>query len=58
MKKHKRKMRARSDAEEGRIQAGIAADPDNPGWSAKDFRRAGGSGWQTRMDKARKKAGG
>jgi hypothetical protein len=40
MKKHKRKMRALSDAEETRIQAGIAADPDNPEWTAKDFRRA------------------
>ena len=40
MKKHKRKARALSDAEEARIQAGIAADPDNPEWSAQDFRRA------------------
>src|SRR5438132_7854021 len=40
MNKRKRKMRALSDAEEGRVQAGIAADPDNPEWSAKDFRRA------------------
>jgi hypothetical protein len=29
-----------SDAEEARIQAGIAADPDNPEWRADDFRRA------------------
>jgi hypothetical protein len=29
-----------SDAEEARIQAGIAADPDNPEWTANDFRRA------------------
>jgi hypothetical protein len=40
MKKHKRKMRALSDAEEARIQAGIAADPDNPEWTSQDFRRA------------------
>jgi hypothetical protein len=40
MKKHKRKMRALSDAEEARIQAGIAADPDNPEWTAQDFRCA------------------
>ena len=30
MAKHKRKARALSDAAEARIQAGIAADPDNP----------------------------
>ncbi len=100
MKKPKRKARARSDAEEARIQAGIAADPDNPEWTAQDFRRAqpfakafpslaesrrgrgpqkeptkvavslrltrkmverfkaDGPGWQTRMDKALKKAAG
>jgi uncharacterized protein (DUF4415 family) len=29
-----------SDAEEARIQAGIAADCDNPEWRANDFRRA------------------
>jgi hypothetical protein len=29
-----------SDAEEARILAGIAADPDNPEWRANDFRRA------------------
>jgi uncharacterized protein (DUF4415 family) len=100
MKKHKRRMRALSDAEEARIQAGIAADPDNPEWTAQDFRRAkpfakafpslaesrggrgpqkeptkvavslrltrkmvecfkaDGPGWQTRMDKALKKAAG
>ena len=40
MSKHKRKIRALSDAEEARVQAGIAADPDNPEWSAQDFRRA------------------
>jgi uncharacterized protein (DUF4415 family) len=38
--KHKRKPRRLSDAEEARIQAGIAADPDNPEWTARDFRRA------------------
>jgi uncharacterized protein (DUF4415 family) len=100
MKKHKRKVRRLSDAEEARIQAGIAADPDNPEWTARDFRRtkpfvkmfpalaksrrvrgpqkqptkvavslrltrevvdrfkAGGPGWQTRMDEALKKAAG
>ena len=40
MTKHKRKSRKVSDAEEARIQAGIAADPDNPEWTARDFRRA------------------
>jgi uncharacterized protein (DUF4415 family) len=36
----KRKARAISDAEEALIQAGIAADPDNPEWTAEDFKRA------------------
>ena len=100
MTKRKRKTRTPSDAKEARIQAGIAADPDNPEWTARDFRRAkpfavafpalaesrrgrgpqkeptkvavslrltravverfkaGGPGWQTRMDKALKKAAG
>ncbi|MBX9772844.1 MAG: BrnA antitoxin family protein [Xanthobacteraceae bacterium] len=100
MRKPKRKIRALSDAEEARIQAGIAADPDNPEWTAQDFKRAkpfavalpalakswrgrgpqkqptkvavslrltrevvdrfkaDGPGWQTRMDKALKKAAG
>ena len=102
MTKHKRKARALSDAEEARIQAGIAADPGNPEWTAQDFRRAkpfakafpalaesrrgrgrgpqkeptkvavslrltrdvverfkaDGPGWQSRMDKALKKAAG
>ena len=40
MTKTKRRVRLLSDAEEARIQAGIAADPDNPEWSARDFRRA------------------
>jgi uncharacterized protein (DUF4415 family) len=40
MSKHKRKIRALSDAEEMRVQAGIAADPDNPEWTTQDFRRA------------------
>jgi hypothetical protein len=40
MTKHKRRPRKLSDAEEARIQAGIAADPDNPEWTARDFRRA------------------
>lgn len=29
-----------SDAEEARIQAGIAEDPDNPEWTEEDFRTA------------------
>lgn len=29
-----------SDEEEARIQAGIAADPDNPEWTEEDFRAA------------------
>jgi uncharacterized protein (DUF4415 family) len=40
MPKRKPKLRKLSDAEEARIQAGIAADPDNPEWSARDFKRA------------------
>jgi uncharacterized protein (DUF4415 family) len=40
MTQHKRRLRALSDAEEARIQAGIAADPDNPEWTKQDFRRA------------------
>jgi uncharacterized protein (DUF4415 family) len=98
MAKPKRKARALSDSAEARIQAGIAADPDNPEWTPQDFRRAkpfakafpallegrlgrgpqkaptkvavslrltrevvehfkaGGPGWQTRIDKALKKA--
>src|ERR1700716_584763 len=40
MTKHKLKARRLSNAEEVRIQAGIAADPDNPEWTARDFRRA------------------
>ncbi len=40
MTKHRRRARALSTAEEARIQAGIAADSDNPEWSAQDFRRA------------------
>jgi hypothetical protein len=38
--KAKRKVRLLSDAEETRIQAGIAVDPDNPEWTARDLRRA------------------
>jgi uncharacterized protein (DUF4415 family) len=98
MKKPRRTTRAVSDAKEARIQAGIAADPDNPEWTAQDFRgakpfaqvfpalaesrrgrgpqkdptkvavslrltrevverfKADGPGWQTRMDRALKKA--
>jgi hypothetical protein len=40
MANHKCKARALSNADEARIQAGIAADPDNPEWTARDFRRA------------------
>jgi len=40
MAERQRRMRALSDAQEARIQAGIAADPDNPEWTAQDFRRA------------------
>jgi uncharacterized protein (DUF4415 family) len=40
MKQPKRKVRSLSNAEEKRIQAGIAADPENPEWSVQDFRRA------------------
>jgi hypothetical protein len=29
-----------SDEEEARVQRGIAADPDNPEWTADDFKRA------------------
>ena len=100
MSKGMRKLRVPSDTEEARIQAGIAADPDNPEWTAEDFRRAkpfakmfpalaksrrvrgpqrkptkiavslrltrevverfkaGGPGWQRRMDEALKKAAG
>ena len=36
----KRKPHPLSDAEEERVQRGIAADPDNPEWTADDFRRA------------------
>ena len=40
MSKGKGKLRVPSDAEEARIAAGIAADPDDPEWTAEDFRRA------------------
>jgi hypothetical protein len=40
MSKAKGKLRVTSDAEEARIAAGIAAHPDNPEWTAQDFRRA------------------
>jgi uncharacterized protein (DUF4415 family) len=102
MKEQGRKSRLRkiSAAEEARIQAGIAADPDNPEWTAQDFKhaklfrqafptlakklgrrgpqknptkiavslrltrevverfKAGGRGWQTRIDEALRKAAG
>jgi uncharacterized protein (DUF4415 family) len=98
MPKNRRKPPRVSDAEERRIQAGIAADPDNPEWTAQDFQKAkpfakmfpalardrrvrgpqksptkiavslrltrevverfkaGGPGWQTRIDEALRKA--
>ena len=34
------KIRPLTDEEEARIQAGIAADPDNPEWTAEDFAKA------------------
>jgi hypothetical protein len=40
MAKRKPKLRKLSDAEEARIQADIAADADNPEWTAQDFKRA------------------
>jgi uncharacterized protein (DUF4415 family) len=40
MTKRRQKSRKLSGAEEARIQAGIAADPDNPEWTGRDFRRA------------------
>ena len=42
MTKPKRKPRVDriGVAEEARIQAGIAADPDNPEWAMRDFARA------------------
>ena len=36
----KPKTRMLSDEEEARVQRGIAADPDNPEWTAEDFKRA------------------
>jgi len=98
--KRKRRVGRIGRAAEARIQAGIAADSDNPEWTAQDFARAkpfaqalpalakrrgvrgaqkrptkvavslrltrevverfkaGGPGWQTRMDNALKKAAG
>ena len=38
--KRKRKARPLSASAEARIQAGIAADADNPEWTAQDFKRA------------------
>jgi len=38
--KKKHKVRMLSDDEEARVQRGIAADPDNPEWTAEDFKRA------------------
>lgn len=35
-----RKIRALTDAEERKIQNGIAADPDNPEWTEEDFKNA------------------
>jgi uncharacterized protein (DUF4415 family) len=38
--KKERKVGMLSDEEEARVQRGIAADPDNPEWTAEDFKRA------------------
>jgi uncharacterized protein (DUF4415 family) len=38
--KSKRKARPISATAEAHIQAGIAADPDNPEWTVQDFKRA------------------
>ena len=35
-----RKLHVVTDEEEARIQAGIAADPENPEWTEEDFRNA------------------
>jgi uncharacterized protein (DUF4415 family) len=40
MSKKRKPPPAISDAEEKRIQRGIAADTDNPEWTADDFKRA------------------
>lgn len=40
MSKADPKLRALTDAEEARIQKGIADDPDNPEWTEEDFRKA------------------
>ena len=40
MPKDRRVSPELSDAEEARVQAGIAADPDNPEWTDEDFARA------------------
>ena len=40
MPKDKRTSPELSDEEEARVQAGIAADPDNPEWTDEDFARA------------------
>jgi hypothetical protein len=39
-KRQRRIVRRISNSEEARIQAGIAADPENPEWTAADFKRA------------------
>jgi uncharacterized protein (DUF4415 family) len=38
--KKRRKVRLLTKVEERRVQRGIAADPDNPEWTAEDFKRA------------------
>jgi uncharacterized protein (DUF4415 family) len=40
MSRRKRKVSRLSAADEAHVQAGIASDPDNPEWTAQDFRRA------------------
>lgn len=40
MSNDNRELRPLTDAEEARIQKGIAEDPDNPEWTAEDFAKA------------------
>ncbi|GJE58894.1 BrnA antitoxin family protein [Methylobacterium trifolii] len=40
MTKAKTELPPLTDADEARIQAGIASDPDNPEWTKEDFRNA------------------
>jgi uncharacterized protein (DUF4415 family) len=40
MPKARHQLPPLTDEEEAAIQAGIAADPDNPEWTAEDFKKA------------------